>query len=728
MSGSEHPPEAGAITAASADSTAERDGRVDPERRRSAAERALAALRERGNPFRQQFARNADDLACTRYHVDDLFARERGIIRGLIEAFRGDPNRPTAVLPILGSRGAGKTHLLHCLKHQPGQATQLYVTPGTFRIDRAAPDTGFLEYVLFQLINVLLAGGEQRGVRPLVYVGEVLTRRLLAEALEPADDVTRLSLAPVGGVSGFFRKLGLGRQEGILQVDAFARSLDAPDRSCRELALECGLAIEPLCRLADRHLDATEPRDLGGDYRRRVLGGLVRATLTDDPTALADFLTDGFVEPEFAARPTRTSLTLTLLQTLTRLIVGAGIPTIVAFDQLEELLYGQAEEEIRRSADAFFGGIVQLMSQTPGLCVLLFVEEGLWNRLVPSLSPHILDRLHEPIAAPDGGLIRDTRLHSPTAAELTKVVACRVRRTLHDLVDVDLLPESFPFADDFLARLARRETVLRLMLQACCTRLDEMLDRGESAPLERDPGSAPSKLPSEPVPVVSDESMPMVTAGAGERSEVDLLELWRQEVRASERKLKPVGAMAGATAELHAGLVRWLELNRDSGAAAVDRTLAGVRDPGTIGDHPGYGSVVTLEWRGRTAARTVAVGLWLGRGVGKPRDLEVKLKVFEHPGADRLVLLRPEDDVRLSGRTQTVWGDALAGGRNVELEPVGLDRLSRLHALPRWWQQATEAMGGGAPPPEVVAAVLAETRPLLERLAWPGSDFLRSAA
>jgi len=39
-------------------------------------ERALDALRQAGNPFRNYFARNPDDEVCARYHVPELFERE----------------------------------------------------------------------------------------------------------------------------------------------------------------------------------------------------------------------------------------------------------------------------------------------------------------------------------------------------------------------------------------------------------------------------------------------------------------------------------------------------------------------------------------------------------------------------------------------------------------------------------------------------------------------------
>lgn len=412
-------------------------------------QQALAALARRGNPFRQQFARNSDDPVCTLYHVEGVFDVERSILSELVESYRGDATKATAVLPLLGPRGAGKTHLLHNIKHRPGVPPQLFITPGTFRTDASA-ESSFLEYVLYQFISVLLAGAEQRGIRPLVYVGEHLTRRALLDALsQNVDEIAPKRRWPLTGKT-------------TEDFSDLLNRLRVEPRPCRTLVKETGADAERLVQLTCEFLDRKEPRDLKGAFRKRVAEGFIRATLLGDESDLSDFLTDGFADVKFVVKPTRTQLTLSMLQALVELIVGSGIPVAAAFDQLEELLYGQTDAEVRRASDAFFGGVVQLMSQCPGLCVLLFVEEGLWNRIVPPLPSHILDRIHEPVHLPSHGTVRTVRLRTPTLEQLTAVVACRVRKTLHDLPDVERLPPTFPFERGYLEELVRKETVLRL--------------------------------------------------------------------------------------------------------------------------------------------------------------------------------------------------------------------------------------------------------------------------
>src|SRR5690242_2653662 len=175
---------------------------------RSLEEQALEVLRRAGNPFRNYFARNPDDEVCARYHVPELFATERDQLLGVVDLYRYDPGMHSEVVPVLGNKGAGKTHLLHSIKHGSEGAWQLLVTPGTYQ-----KDTDFLEYLLFQVIDTLLGGGKQKGTRPIEYVGEDLGRRLLQRALSAASREEQLDLFPAPGLGRWTRKLGLGTSQ-----------------------------------------------------------------------------------------------------------------------------------------------------------------------------------------------------------------------------------------------------------------------------------------------------------------------------------------------------------------------------------------------------------------------------------------------------------------------------------------------------------------------------------
>ena len=153
------------------------------------------ALKLAGNPFRNYFARNPDDDICGRFHVPELFASERELLHAIIDLYRSDPSTHSEVVPVLGNKGAGKTHLLHSIKHGNGGPWQLLVTPGVYQ-----KDTDFLEYLLFQIVDTLLfITIAFYGVFP---IGELLAGQMLAKVV--------LSLIIVPPLIYLF--VGLGRR------------------------------------------------------------------------------------------------------------------------------------------------------------------------------------------------------------------------------------------------------------------------------------------------------------------------------------------------------------------------------------------------------------------------------------------------------------------------------------------------------------------------------------
>src|SRR4051812_15030864 len=186
-------------------------------------ERAQDVLRRAGNPFRNYFARNPDDEVCARYHVPELYATERDVLLGVVDLYRYDPATHSEVVPVLGNKGAGKTHLLHSIKHGGDGAAQLLVTPGIYQ-----KDSDFLEYLLFQVIDTLLSGGKQKGTRPLELVGQELTRRLLRPALEALSPAQRLDLFPAPGLGKWAQRLGLGSSQAQERIDWLLNKLALP--------------------------------------------------------------------------------------------------------------------------------------------------------------------------------------------------------------------------------------------------------------------------------------------------------------------------------------------------------------------------------------------------------------------------------------------------------------------------------------------------------------------
>jgi hypothetical protein len=689
------------------------------------SERALEVLRRAGNPFRNYFARNPDDEVCARYHVAELFARERDQLLGVVDLYRFDPNTHSEIVPVLGNKGAGKTHLLHSIKHGPEGAWQLLVTPGTYQ-----KDTDFLEYLLFQVIDTLLGGGKQKGARPLEFVSEELARQMLHSALTALPRERRMELFPAPGLGRWARKLGLGSGQAEERTQWLTDSLNRPNYQgvglahLRRLCTESSVELERACEVIARHVEATESHNTAGLMRRHILQGFARAALLGDESDLANFLTYGFAELDFKVRPSRQDLVLALFRVLMEVFRNLKIPVVVAFDQLEDLLLARRADDGHRVAEAFFAGIVQVMHQLDGLCFLVFAERGLWNRFVPSLDGYIQDRLNNPVHVQGHGTVKSLRLEAPPPELVRRVVEARLGPALQEFAEFGALPALFPFTEEQVQRVARTEPTLRDMLQQFRHLFDHVV-YGESSPqvVERAETIPPPAPRAEELQVKVKSVVVVETPASPPKGKIDNLgEVWDQEMRAARRQLEPEGALTGATRELQAGLGAFLQICHEHGVKVGPWRLAHVVGEWTFGDHPTYGALTIAHWVCKDGQPwKVGVGLFLGRGPGKPKDLEIKLAAMEAtpPVIDHLILLRPEDDLTLSGKSKTLWQDAEKRGRPARLEAVNLEGFVTLYGFPRWLAMVREALGEGAPLPNLADLIQEKCEKLLEQVCMP---------
>ncbi|HEV3262495.1 MAG TPA: hypothetical protein VG013_36925, partial [Gemmataceae bacterium] len=667
------------------------------------------------------------------------------------------------VVPVLGNKGAGKTHLLHSIKHGNGGTWQLLVTPGVYQ-----KGTEFLEYLLFQVIDTLLGGGKQKGSRPLEFVGEALTGRLLRAALEALRPQQRLDLFPAPGLGRWARRLGLGASQAQERAQWLIDNLARPGGpGVGRVCAEAGVEPERACDLVCEHVERSEGYDTAGLMRLHIHQGFARAALLGDEADLASFLTFGFAELEFHVRPSRQDLVLALSKVLMEIFLGLKIPVVVAFDQLEDLLLARRTDDGHRVAETFFAGIVQAMHQINGVCFLIFAERGLWNRFVPSLDGYIRDRLNNPIHVPGHGTIKALRLEAPSPDLVRQVVEARLRPGLEELPDFADLPPNFPFTGEQVVRVARTEPTLRDMLQQFRHLFDHLVF-GTAAPTLVDNvepvKAAPISsraLPVDELPAVIKsvvvvetpasqgedrgskiedrgskvedrgskmEEIGQAAQGLASRSSIldprstTPAELWEQEMRAARRQLEPEGSLTGATRELQAGLGTFLQTCHEHGVKVGPWRLHHVVGELTFGDHPTYGVVTIGHWVCKDGQPwKVGLGLFLGRGPGKPKDLETKLSALETepPIIDHLILLRPEDDLALSGKSKAVWQEAERRGRHARLEALSPDGLAVLYGFPRWLAAVTESLPDGQPLPNLADLLQEKCERLLEQVCMP---------
>jgi hypothetical protein len=699
----------------------------------STTDRALEVLRQAGNPFRNYFARNPDDEVCARFHVPELFARERSQLFGVVELYRATPGTHSEMIPVLGNKGAGKTHLLHSIKHGDDAAWQFLVTPGTFQ-----KDTDFLEYLLFQVIDTLLSGGKQQGRRPLEAISDALGRRLVMQALGATDRDELMNLFPARGLPRWTRHLGLGSGQAQERCqwlcDELARHPGGP--LC-QLCNESGLDGDKACELVWRFLDRTETHNTAGLMRRHIHHGFCRAALAGDESELANFLTYGFAELDYRVQPSRQELVLALFRVLLEVFQSLRIPVVVAFDQLEDLLLARRSDDGHRVAEAFFAGIVQVMHQLDGLCFLVFAERGLWNRFVPSLDGYIQDRLNNPVHVPGHGTVKALRLEAPPPELVRRVVAMRLNSALAEMPERGELPELFPFTLDQVQQIARTEPTLRDMLQQYRQLFDHFVyGEVQKAAYETEtPAAVPvasviqhvDRLPEDVrvKSIVVVETSPAggpVAERADSASPVNISESWDQTLQAAQERLLSEGALTGATRELQLGLGTLLQTCFEHGVKVGPWRLAHVVPEWTFGEHPTYGVISIAHWVCRDGQPwKVGVGLFMGRGAGKPRDLEIKLSTLEQTPAmiDHLILMRPDDDVALTGKSKSIWQESERRGRQSRLEPISLANLAALYAFPRWLTALGEALPPGQALPNLADLIQDRCDKLLEQVCMP---------
>ncbi len=731
---------------------------------RPMTERAIDALKRAGNPFRNYFARNPDDEVCARYHVPELYAAERDLLLNVVDLYRYDPMTHSEVVPILGNKGAGKTHLLHSIKHGGDGAWQMLVTPGVYQ-----KDSEFLEYLLFQIIDTLLGGGQQRGVRPLDHISEHVVRRLLVASLREMTPELKLDMFPPPGLARWTRKLGMGhtqaqdRSQWLIDQLSGAASLGRTSipvhQALTEAGVPCEIALEKICQ----YVEKTEAHNTAGLMRRAIYAGFARAFLLKDETALAHFLTFEFAEFDFQVRPTRQDLVLALFKALMEIFRTLKTPVVVAFDQLEDLLLARRSDDAHKIAEAFFAGIVQVMHQIDGLCFLIFAERGLWNRFVPSLDGYIQDRLNNPVHVPRHGTIKALRLEAPPADLVQRVVDARLGHALHNLVENEQLPAMFPFSPEQVERIARTEPTLRDMLQQFRHLFDHLvygdnesrsltpreplkqafeevelpgnrINDPESVDLfpgaGKDEGPAIDQFVIKQVDIIHTDDVPVASAveeeiapmSAPTLTSTAMLELFAQEERSARRKLEPEGAMTGATRELQAGLGAFLQACHEHGVKVGPWRLQHVVPEFSFSEHPTYGVISIAHWACKDSQPwKVGIGLFLGKAAGKPRDLEIKLASMDQSPAsiDHLILLRPEDDLTLSGKSKQMWQEAEKKGKHARLEAVDLNGFATLYSFPRWLAALTEALPTGQPLPNLGDLLQDRCEKLLEQVCMP---------
>jgi hypothetical protein len=294
-----------------------------------------------------------------------------------------------------------------------------------------------------------------------------------------------------------------------------------------------------------------------------------------------------------------------------------------------------------------------------------------------------------------------------------------------------------PFTEEQVQQIARTEPTLRDMLQQFRKLFDHLVyGEVQQAAFDTEtpaspgfgvphPGASASELPAGVKSVVIVEtpvqSPPLPRASA---DAFDLRGLWQQALNEAKAKLAPEGSLTGATRELQAGLGAFLQICHEHGVKVGPWRLQHVVPEFTFSEHPTYGVMSIAHWVCKDGQPwKVGVGLFMGRGAGKPRDLEIKLASLDMTPQviDHLILLRHDDDIALTGKSKSIWQESERKGLHARLEPMELEHFTMLYAFPRWLSSLTESLPPGHALPNLADVVQEQCEKLLEQVCMPVS-------
>src|SRR5262249_37733682 len=86
---------------------------------------------------------------------------------------------------------------------------------------------------------------------------------------------------------------------------------------------------------------------------------------------------------------------------------------------------------------------------------------------------------------------------------------------------------------------------------------------------------------------------------------------------------------------------------------------------------------------------------------------------------DLLILLRPSDDVALTGKSKTIWQETERKGLNPRLEPLSMEHFTMLYAFPRWLAVLSESLPPGQALPNLADMIQERCEKLLEQVCMP---------
>ena len=649
-------------------------------------DRLRSILKQFDNPFGDSVYPQSSSPHLRAYHVPEHNSKIANTLKLAIDRFRkpiksdtsfGYTEHPvTGVLLILGSRGDGKTHLLHeTLLHPdfPG----IVIAPTV--LDSHRP---FREYLLVQLIDHLLRQPQHRS--QLVALSQWFARRVLWDSVRAMSEVEWLALDVLRSGS-WLRRLSAvlwSRDKELDRQEVMRQLVESELPTIREICEDQRQPSAQVRLAALSHVHRLCPGKTPDQYlRRQIYLELVELAFDPGRGSIYELLIGGSWEPnsdQLDLKPSREILVDTSLGLLLQLFQLFERPVAFVFDALESLIGIPPE---RDRCEKFHSDLAQSMDQLPGLSFFIFSESTFWQQIQQYFQEYATHRFLRGMPIRGGGMEQTLVLERLDAIRLRKIVVARLAPVLANARREDpslSICEISPFEESEITQIVDSGPGLRAAIQLLAKKYQERVfgDVKSPAPVER--------------------------------------EIWSEQLQQARGECD--AQLLQVSERLHSGLNDWLKLligsNVDvDGWHLVDATAV------AFGENVRYGQIIKCDWKRETETCIIGIGLLLAGGVGMKADLNEKLVMMSSKKrpVERLIILWPRPgeletpcEDQLPAGTRTTWNDhgSITSGKT---RRVSLRCISKTNLAP-WlaWQPVMTAIREANVPVERLADYVIE--------------------
>lgn len=618
----------------------------------------LEKLRSEYNPFDNSVVRTSVSEQSLELTVPEYNASQMADLTEIIEKYRSG-TQGTQGIPIIGQVGAGKTQLLYQLRDhlrnkalQEGQETLFIIVP------RLTEGIDALNFLLFLVANHLLEKNAD-STRLRNKIAEEITKRVLRETLNSLPDAKKVELFPTTGGGGLFnpfKRFGGQNnvQDRLKRIGQISELCNDPRTSIEQIRQACAtnqFDLKDIFEIIQKYLEKNEPRTPTGLIRQKLFSGFIELALFQNQDNLQSVILN-----EETNTPNQQLTARNILMVCLETFRELKIPVCVVFDQLEDYFVGGTPEQTREKSYYFGNTLTTIINELPNVCLLLFMEEGVWNELANRLPEQMRMRLQLPFSLKGRPSI--TRINLPSSVSeqvVLKLIRNGVKRIVPEITGWDI-PLEFPFSREDVAQLQNSAATIRFIMRKLADRYNQIVYVAPPPP--RDLYASFKQIWENTLTLVSkDFGADPDFAGSEIPTFHNALHQWLSKIH--ERKID--GTQNWKKVELYHN-----ENKNQYGYLNLIR----FQDPNPI---------------------SLGIAFWMGRRTGQANDLKNRIELFQDTqcGMNKLILLRSDGLAAISkGKSKEVYDEAQSKGYDIQIHQYDTPTLYKILAFDKFFSEA----------------------------------------